>query len=74
MARTIRVWVEHTVCVGNAMCTTMAPKVFVLNEKRQSEATNPAGDTLEKILEAAENRPVSAITAEEAASGERLFP
>jgi ferredoxin len=52
----------------------MAPKVFVLNETRQSEAANPAGDTVEKILEAAENCPVSAMTVEDAASGERLFP
>jgi len=74
MARKIRVWVDHNVCVGNAMCTTIAPKVFVLNVKRQSEAANPEGDTLEKILEAAENCPVSAITVEDAESGERLFP
>ncbi len=50
------------------------PEGLVLNEKRQSEAVNPAGDTLEKILEGAENCPVSVITVEEAASGERLFP
>jgi ferredoxin len=49
------------------------PEGLVLNEKRQSEAVNPAGDTLEKILEGAENCPVSVITVEEAASGERLF-
>ena len=74
MARTIRVCVDHHVGVGNAMCTTMAPKVFVLNETRQSEAGNPAGDTLEKILEATENCPVSAMTVEDAASGKRLVP
>ena len=74
MARKIRVWVDHNVCVGNAMCITIASKGFVLNEKRQSEAVNPEGDTLEKILEAAENCPVSAITVEDAESGERLFP
>jgi ferredoxin len=74
MARKIRVWVDHNVCVGNAMCITIASKVFVLNEKRQSEAVNPEGDTLEKVLEAAENCPVSAITVEDAESGERLFP
>lgn len=56
------------------MCTSIAPKVFMLNEKRQSEAVNPAGDTAEKILEAAENCPVSAIMVEDAETGERLFP
>ncbi len=74
MARKLRVWVDHNVCVGNAMCESIAPKVFQLNEKRQSEAVNPEGDTPEKILEAAENCPVSAIFVEDADSGERLFP
>ena len=74
MARALRVRVDHTVCVGNAMCTTIAPGVFALNDDRQSEAVNPAGDTEEKILEAAENCPVSAIMVEDAGTGERLFP
>jgi len=50
------------------------PKVFRLNENRQSEAVDPAGDTVEKILEAAENCPVSAIFVEDAETGEQLFP
>ncbi len=60
MARNLRVRVDHNVCVGNAMC--------------QSEAVDPAGDSEEKILEAAENCPVSAITVEDADTGEQLFP
>jgi len=56
------------------MCETIAPKVFRLNEKRQSEAVDPAADTVEKILEAAENCPVSAIFVEDADTGEQLFP
>ena len=74
MARKLRISIDHDVCVGNAMCTTIAPDVFQLNEERQSEAVNPAGDTVEQILEAAENCPVSAITVEDADSGEQLFP
>ena len=74
MARNLRLWVDHGVCVGNAMCESIAPKVFQLNDNRQSEAVNPAGDTEEKILEAAENCPVSAIFVEGAETGERLFP
>jgi len=34
MARKPRVWVDHDVCAGNAMCETIAPKVFRLNENR----------------------------------------
>ena len=74
MARKVRITVDHNVCVGNTLCVTIAPKVFVLNEQRQSEAVNLAGDTVEKILEAAENCPVSAIIVEDAETGDRLFP
>ena len=74
MARKLRVWVDHQTCVGNAMCELIAPAVFRLNENRQSEVVNPEGDTEEKILEAAENCPVSAIFVEDAETGERLFP
>jgi ferredoxin len=56
------------------MCVSVTPLVFVLNKDLQSEAVNPTGDTEEKILEAAENCPVSAITVEDADTGERLFP
>ena len=56
------------------MCETIATKTFRLNAKRQSEAVDPEGDSEEKILEAAENCPVSAIFVEDAETGERLFP
>jgi ferredoxin len=56
------------------MCTSITPLVFSLNDNRQSEAVNPEGDTLEKVLEAAENCPVSAINVEDAETGEKLFP
>lgn len=74
MARKLKVWVDHQVCVGNAMCESIAPKVFRLDDNRQSEAVDPNGDSVEKILEAAENCPVSAIFVEDAETGERLFP
>jgi ferredoxin len=74
MARKLRVRVDHLLCVGNAMCETFAPNVFRLDDNRQSEAVNPAGDSEEKILEAAENCPMSAIVVEDAETGEQLFP
>jgi ferredoxin len=74
MARKLRVRVDHLLCVGNAMCETFAPNVFQLNDNRQSEAVNPNGESEEKILEAAENCPMSAIIVEDAETGEQLFP
>ena len=57
MARKLRVWVDPKVCVGNAMCEAIAASVFRLNENRQSEVVDPAGDTVEKILEPGEELP-----------------
>jgi ferredoxin len=74
LARNLRVRVDRQACVGNAMCEAIAPKVFRLDENRQSEVIDPAGDSAEKILEAAENCPVSAIFVEDAETGEQLFP
>jgi ferredoxin len=74
LTRKLRVWVDHQICVGNAMCETIATNTFRLNENRQSAVVNPEGDSIEKILEAAENCPVSAIFVEDAVTGERLFP
>jgi ferredoxin len=74
LARKLRVWVDPQICVGNAMCETIALHTFRLNDNRQSEAVDPEGDSPETIVEAAENCPVSAIFVEDAETGERLFP
>lgn len=74
MARKLRVSVNHDLCVGNAMCETYAPKVFVLNDDRQSTVADSNADTVENILEAAEDCPVSAITVIDDETGETLFP
>ena len=74
MARKLRITVDHDVCVGNAMCETFAINTFALNDDRQSEAVNQEGDSLDLILEAAENCPVSAIRVEDSETGETLFP
>jgi len=74
VARKLKVWVDHTACVGNAMCESIAPRVFRLNDDRQSEVADATADTEAKIIEAAENCPVSAIFVEDAETGERLFP
>ena len=62
MPRKLRVSVDLDICVGNAMCETYAPKVFVLNDDRQSTVADPNADTEENIMEAAQDCPVSAIT------------
>ncbi len=74
MPRKLRVSVDLDICVGNAMCETYAPKVFVLNDDRQSTVADPNADTEENIMEAAQDCPVSAITVIDDETGEILFP
>ena len=74
MPRKISVSVDHDICVGNAMCITIATKAFGLNDERPALPADTAGDTEELILEAAENCPVAAITVTDADTGEQLFP
>ncbi len=70
----LRVTVDHNVCVGQRSCENCAPNTFFINEAGQSEVKDPNGDPEEKVLEAAEQCPVSAILVEDAETGERLFP
>ena len=74
MPRKLKITVDTNVCVGNATCEIYASNTFALNEDRQSMVVNPDGDPEEKVLEAAENCPVSAITVADAETGETLFP
>lgn len=74
MARQLRVSVDQTKCVGSTICIQIAPKVFALNDDRQSTVLNADGDTPARIKEAAEGCPLSAIVIEDAETGERLLP
>ena len=74
MARKLRVSVDLDKCVGNAMCETYAPRVFVLNDDRQSTVADPSADPEGAVMEAAEDCPVSAITVVDDETGETLFP
>jgi len=74
VARRLRIRVDYHRCVGSSICVLTAPGVFALNEGGQSAVVDPAGEGVDKILEAAEGCPTVAITVEDEESGERLFP
>lgn len=74
MARRLRIWVDYDRCVGSGICVLTAPGVFRLNEDRQSSVVDPAGEVEEKVLEAAQGCPQTAIFVEDADTGQRLFP
>ena len=72
--RRLRISVDQEKCVGSTMCVHTARGVFALDDTNKSSVANPEGNTEEKIIEAAESCPVSAITVADAETGERLFP
>ena len=74
MAGNLTVTVNHDLCVGNGICPRVAPKVFALNDDRQSMVIDPDGEDRETVLDAAEACPVSAIFVADSQTGEQLFP
>ena len=74
MARKLSVAVDHGLCVGNAMCITIATKAFTLNDDRQAIPADVDVDSAELIRDAAENCPSAAIRVADADNGEQLFP
>ena len=57
MAPKLRISVDLDLCVGNAMCETFAPKVFVLNDDRQSQVADAEADTVEEVAASEEDEP-----------------
>jgi len=72
--RRLRVEVDYHRGVGSSICVLTAPRTFALNEHGQSTVTDPEGDPVETVLEAAEGCPTMAITVFDADTGEQLFP
>ena len=74
MPRTLEVWVDRDTCIGSAFCVASAPEDFELDDDRQSHAVRSPVEESDEIREALEGCPVEAIHAEDADTGERLFP
>ena len=60
-------------CCGNAACTEIAPEVFSLDSKNKAVVLDPGSTPVEKLLEAAEACPCTAIIVEDD-DGNRIFP
>ena len=70
----LRITINPFKCVGSTMCIQTAPRAFQLNERKQSTVSDPTGETLAKLREAAEQCPMSAIRIEDADTGQVIFP
>lgn len=60
-------------CCGNAQCVEIAPGVFALDSKGKATVMDPEAEPAEKVLEAAEACPCSAIVVLDD-EGEQTFP
>jgi ferredoxin len=65
--------VDHDVCIGSAICVSIAPEVFELDNQGLSQAVNPEAGTDDLLREAAENCPSQAIVLEDD-EGNQIYP
>lgn len=52
----------------------IAPDTFDIDDLGQASVVDPRGDSLELVLDAAQNCPVRAISVADAETGEKLYP
>jgi ferredoxin len=57
----IRVEVDRALCIGSGDCVDTAPDVFQLDHEDKAVVVDPDGASVEDVVEAAGNCPVSAI-------------
>ncbi len=70
----LRIWVDKTRCLATQGCIQTAPGAFALGPDQRSEVVDPDAAPEEKLWEAAQICPTSAIILEDAETGQRLFP
>jgi ferredoxin len=71
---TARASVDHDLCVGHGGCRRIAPAAFRRTAVGQSEFAQDHAESTARIVEAAQNCPVAAITVQTSDTGERLYP
>jgi len=60
-ANRIGVTVDRSLCIGSGDCVDTAPDVFQLDEEDKAVVVDPDGASVDDIVTAAGNCPVSAI-------------
>ena len=66
--------INRSVCISCALCNTLAPSTFELDEEMISSVQPDSKDSLNVIVSAAENCSVEAITVTDKKTGKRLWP
>jgi ferredoxin len=57
----IHIEVDRALCIGSGDCVDTAPDVFQLDDEEKAVVVDPDGASVDDVLEAAGNCPVSAI-------------
>ncbi len=69
----MKVRVDRDVCVGIGNCVAVAPTVFQLDAENKAVVLKPDSVSEDKLMNAAESCPVSAIIVEDE-SGRQIYP
>jgi ferredoxin len=57
----IEITVDRALCIGSGDCVDSAPNVFQLDDEDKAVVVDPDGASVDEVIEAAGNCPVSAI-------------
>ena len=57
----IEITVDRALCIGSGDCVDTAPNVFQLDDEDKAVVVDPDGASVDEVVEAAGNCPVSAI-------------
>jgi ferredoxin len=60
-ANKIEITVDRALCIGSGDCVDTAPDVFQLDDEDKAVVVDPDGATVDDVIQAAGNCPVSAI-------------
>jgi ferredoxin len=68
----LTVAVDRDSCVGNGICVALASRAFALDETMKATVVDPARESYEALIAAAESCPVQAIYL--SSDGEAIYP
>jgi len=68
-----RIEIDREACIGDQACTNDAPETFEMDGDNIAVVKNPAGDSPEDILRAAQNCPTDAISVYDE-TGKKIWP
>ena len=57
----VRIEVDRALCIGSSDCVDTVPDVFQLDEDDKAVVVDPDGASVDQVIEAAGNCPVTAI-------------